>query len=116
MAARAGRSSVLILGYGAIGEAIEARLTPFEVEVVRVARSAPRRRPRLLGAAGLLGDVDVVIVVVPLTGQTRGLVDAGFLARMKDDALLVNVARGPSSTPTRSSPSCARSGSTPRST
>ncbi|GAA1929742.1 2-hydroxyacid dehydrogenase [Nocardioides lentus] len=86
---------VLILGYGAIGEAIEARLTPFEVEVVRVARSAREGVHAFSELPGLLGDVDVVIVVVPLTGQTRGLVDAGFLARMKDDALLVNVARGP---------------------
>ena len=42
----------------------------------------------------LVPDADVVVLVIPLTDQTRGLVDAGFLARMKDDALLVNVARG----------------------
>lgn len=44
---------------------------------------------------GLLPEADVVIVVVPLTDETRGLVDADFLSRMKDGALLVNVARGP---------------------
>ena len=42
----------------------------------------------------LLPDADVVVLVVPLTDATRGLVDAEFLARMKDGALLVNVARG----------------------
>ena len=42
----------------------------------------------------LLPDADVVVLLVPLTDETRGLVDAGFLARMKDGALLVNVARG----------------------
>ena len=42
----------------------------------------------------LLPDADVVVLVVPLTDTTRGLVDADFLARMKDGALLVNVARG----------------------
>jgi phosphoglycerate dehydrogenase-like enzyme len=42
----------------------------------------------------LLPDADVVVLVVPLTEETRGLVDAGFLAAMKDGALLVNVARG----------------------
>ena len=85
---------VLILGYGAIGAAIEARLLPFEVDVVRVA-SRPRNGvhgvdelPTLLPAA------DVVVVVVPLTAATRGLVSATFLASMKPGALLVNVARG----------------------
>ncbi len=39
--------------------------------------------------------MDVVVLIVPLTDETRGLVDAAFLARMKRGALLVNVARGP---------------------
>jgi phosphoglycerate dehydrogenase-like enzyme len=86
---------VLLVGYGAIGEAIEARLRPFEVEVVRVARRG-RDGVQPIGAlARLLPDVDVVILIVPLTEETRGLVDTDFLARMKDGALLVNVARGP---------------------
>jgi len=86
--------TVLILGYGSIGAAIEARLAGFEVDVVRVAR-----RPRV-GVHGfdelpsLLPRADVVVLIVPLTDETRGLVDRDFLARMKDDALLVNVARG----------------------
>ena len=85
---------VLLVGYGAIGEAIEARLRPFEVEVVRVARTG-RDGVHPIGALpDLLPEVDVVVLVVPLTDATRGLVDADFLARMKDDALLVNVARG----------------------
>jgi len=44
---------------------------------------------------GLLPRADVVVLCVPLSDETRGLVDAGFLARMRDGALLVNVARGP---------------------
>lgn len=86
---------VLLVGHGAIGAAIEARLAPFEVEVVRVARTARDGVHTLDDLPRLLPEVDVVIVVVPLTGATRGLVDAGFLARMKNGALLVNVARGP---------------------
>ncbi|MFJ8733580.1 2-hydroxyacid dehydrogenase [Streptomyces bauhiniae] len=92
--------NVLILGYGAIGSAIEDRLAPFEVErVIRVARSG-RTTARgvvhpLTELPQLLPDADVVILATPLTDETRGLVDAAFLARMKDGALLVNIARGP---------------------
>jgi phosphoglycerate dehydrogenase-like enzyme len=86
---------VLLVGYGAIGEAIEARLRPFEVEVVRVARRGRDGVHPIDELPRLLPEADVVILIVPLTEETRGLVDADFLARMKDDALLVNVARGP---------------------
>ncbi len=85
---------VLIVGYGAIGAAIERRLLPFEVEVVRVARSARDGVHGIDELPELLPDADVVVLVVPLTDATRGLVDADFLARMQDGALLVNVARG----------------------
>lgn len=85
---------VLIVGYGSIGEAIERRLLPFEVEVVKVARRARDGVHAFQDLPSLLPEVDVVVLVVPLTDETRGLVDADFLARMKDDALLVNVARG----------------------
>lgn len=89
---------VLLVGHGAIGRAIEARLLPFECEVVRVARAA-REEPEghvhgFEELPDLVPDVDVVVLVVPLTEETRGLVDADLLARMKDGALLVNVARG----------------------
>lgn len=85
---------VLLVGYGAIGEAIERRLLPFEVEVVRVARSAREGVHPITELPRLLPDADVVVLVLPLTDETRGLVDTGFLAAMKDGALLVNVARG----------------------
>lgn len=86
---------VLIVGYGAIGAAIERRLEPFETQVVRVARSARPGVRSISELPGLLPEADVVVLVVPLTDETRGLVDADFLGRMKDDALLVNLARGP---------------------
>jgi phosphoglycerate dehydrogenase-like enzyme len=85
---------VLIVGYGAIGEAIERRLLPFETEVVKVARRARDGVHAFEDLPSLVPEADVVVLVVPLTEQTRGMVDADFLARMKDDALLVNVARG----------------------
>jgi phosphoglycerate dehydrogenase-like enzyme len=86
---------VLIVGAGSIGAAIARRLEPFEVSLTLVARNARAgvhsvdELPRLLPLA------DVVVVVVPLTPATTGLVDAAFLAAMPDGALLVNVARGP---------------------
>lgn len=86
---------VLIIGAGAIGAAIEARLLPFEVEVVKVARSARGDVHGFDEIPELLGTADVVVLVVPLTEQTRGMVDDAFLSRMKDDSLLINVARGP---------------------
>ena len=87
--------TVLIVGYGSIGAAVETRLRPFECDVLRVARRARD------GVAGfgelptLVEWADVVVLTVPLTDQTRGLVDAAFLARMRDGAVLVNVSRGP---------------------
>ena len=87
-------TTVLILGYGQIGAAIEARLLPFEVRVVRVARRARDGVHPVSALPGLLPEADVVVVIVPGTAQTAHLVDAGFLARMKHGALLVNMARG----------------------
>ncbi|MFD4549006.1 2-hydroxyacid dehydrogenase [Streptomyces sp. NPDC058466] len=92
--------SVLIVGYGSIGSAIEDRLAPFELaRVARVARSerTTARGPvhPLTELPSLLPEADVVVLSTPLTESTRGLVNADFLSRMKDGALLVNVARGP---------------------
>ncbi|MFF3320927.1 2-hydroxyacid dehydrogenase [Streptomyces sp. NPDC002889] len=92
--------SVLIVGYGSIGAAIEDRLAPFEcARVARVARSAratERGEVRALAdLPALLPKADVVILSTPLTERTKGLVSAEFLGRMRDGALLVNVARGP---------------------
>ncbi len=92
--------SVLIIGYGSIGSAVEDRLVAFECgPVARVARTARAgaRGPvhALADLPALLPRADVVILVTPLTDATRGLVGADFLGRMKDGALLVNVARGP---------------------
>jgi phosphoglycerate dehydrogenase-like enzyme len=85
---------VLILGYGSIGRAVEARLKPFEVELLRVARStadgvfSPHELPDLLAS------VDAVVVLLPLTPDTEGIVDARFLERMKEGAILLNAGRG----------------------
>ncbi len=87
--------TVLIVGYGEIGAAIEQRLAGFEVDVVRVARTARDGVHGFDALPDLVPGADVVVLIVPITEETRGMVDAGFLARMKDGSLLVNVARGP---------------------
>jgi phosphoglycerate dehydrogenase-like enzyme len=86
--------SVLIVGYGSIGQAVERRLAAFEVEIRRVARSARDGVSPASELPGLLPDADVVILLAPVTRETVGMVDAAFLARMKDGALLINAARG----------------------
>jgi len=89
---------VLLLGYGGVGRAIEARLAPFEVETVRVAtRARDDAEGRIHGIdelPELLPTADIVIVGVPLTDATTGLVDDAFLSALPDGALVVNIARG----------------------
>ncbi|MDR6905550.1 phosphoglycerate dehydrogenase-like enzyme [Agromyces sp. 3263] len=89
---------VLLIGYGGVGRAIEERLAPFEVEVTRVAsRARDDERGRIHGIdelPQLLPDAEIVIVGVPLSDATTGLVDADFLAALPDGALVVNIARG----------------------
>jgi phosphoglycerate dehydrogenase-like enzyme len=85
---------IMIYGYGSIGHALEERLAPFGVEFVRVART-PRQGVHGHGEVGeLLPGVDAVVVLVPLTPETEGVVSTSFLARMKEGAILVNAARG----------------------
>src|SRR4029453_6701356 len=88
---------VLIVGAGSIGAALQARLAPFEGTFTPVARTAPPAEGGHGGGAlpALLPEADIVVVLVPLTEQTRGLIDEKFLAAMPDGALLVNAARGP---------------------
>ena len=89
---------VLLLGYGGVGRAIEARLEPFEVDLVRVAtRSRDDELGRIHGIdelPALLPEADIVIVGVPLADTSTGLIDDAFLAALPDGALVVNIARG----------------------
>ena len=89
--------TVLIVGYGSIGAAIEARLGPFGVEILRLARSA-RKVPEVFPIDrlhALLPQADIVVIIVPLTPDTRAMFGAAELSLMKPGALLVNAARGP---------------------
>jgi phosphoglycerate dehydrogenase-like enzyme len=90
--------TVLLIGYGGVGHAIEARLVPFETTVVRVAHTARTDQNGQIHAISelpqLLPTADIVVLAVPLTEETTHLVDDEFLSRMPDGALLVNIARG----------------------
>jgi len=86
--------TVLIVGYGSIGEAVERLLTPFGVIVERVARHARQGVSGIEDLPTLLPRADIVILLVPVTPATVQLADARFLGLMHDHALLVNAARG----------------------
>lgn len=86
---------VLIVGAGDVGMQLERRLTACDAHSTLVARTA---RPGVHGVAELpelLPLADVVVLIVPKTAETVGMVDQAFLARLRDGALLVNAARGP---------------------
>lgn len=86
-------SRVLVMGYGAIGQAVERMLHGFRAQVTVVRRK---------GGEGALGPdewreqlptFDWVVLALPGTPKTRGLFDAATLARLRSDAVLINVAR-----------------------
>lgn len=85
---------VLIVGAGDLGEQSATRLRSFGAEPILVARTARDGIHGIGELPDLLPNADVVVLTIPLTAETTGLVDAEFLARMPDGALLVNVARG----------------------
>jgi phosphoglycerate dehydrogenase-like enzyme len=86
-----------LVGYGAIGKEIERMLAPFAVKMLRVARSARTDPP--VAAVGeldsLLGQAQVVVLILPSTAETRHLIGRRQLALMRQGTLLVNAARGP---------------------
>ncbi|HEV7189434.1 MAG TPA: 2-hydroxyacid dehydrogenase [Blastococcus sp.] len=85
---------VLVVGAGDIGRTIGRMLEGFDVELTYVARTARDGVRATADLPELLPHADVVILIVPVTPETTGMVDAAFLAAMPDGALLVNAARG----------------------
>lgn len=92
-------TTVLILGMGGIGTMVAGICKAFRMHVIGVSRSGALVPPadeagRLADLPRLLPRADYVVLALPLTKSTNGLVDRAFLAAMKGDAVLVNVARG----------------------
>ncbi|GAA1410505.1 dehydrogenase [Glutamicibacter uratoxydans] len=91
--------TVGLVGVGGIGEAIRKRLEPFEVNLLRFGSTARTdEHGQVYGTDQLLqmaGQIEVLILIVPLNASTRHLVNAELLAQLPDGATVVNVARGP---------------------
>ncbi|MEO1488124.1 MAG: D-2-hydroxyacid dehydrogenase [Pseudomonadota bacterium] len=87
-------SKALLLGYGAIGKLIKPRLEAFDVEVTVVRRTAGEGVLTPDQWRAKLGDFDWIILAVPATAETDGMIGETELAAMKSDAILVNIARG----------------------
>ncbi|WP_161152146.1 NAD(P)-dependent oxidoreductase [Pseudonocardia sp. SID8383] len=84
----------LVIGAGAIGTATAAKLAAFDAGVTLVGRTARPGVRAVADVGELLAEHEVVVIAAPLTEDTRGLVDAEFLAGLPDGAIVVNAARG----------------------
>ncbi len=85
---------VLLVGFGAMGAAIQERLMPFGPQVSRVSRTPREGVAQLSELPRLAATADIVIICIALSPDTRGLVGAEVLAALPAGALVVNVARG----------------------
>ena len=91
------RKTVLMVGYGSIGKEIERMLAPFHVDLIRVARSA-REKPKVHPVSeldALIPQVQVIVLILPATAESRGLIGETEFELMQQGTLLVNAARGP---------------------
>ncbi len=96
-----GSQSIGLLGFGHIGKAIAARAKAFGMRVV-VANRSPVPTSALVDEsysldqlAAFMGAADIIVVSLPLTEATKGIVDAGALAAMRRGSVIINVGRGP---------------------
>lgn len=96
-----GAQTIGLLGYGHIGRMVARRAKAFGMRVVVANRTPVQADPivdesfDLNALHAFAVSADAIVVSLPLTGETRGLVDAAFLAAMRRSAVIVNVGRGP---------------------
>ncbi len=85
-----------LLGFGSIGQAIAARALPFGMDILAFNRSGgtPPSGVRFAGLDAVLASADHLVIALPLTAATSGLVGPAALARVKPGVHLVNIARG----------------------
>ena len=87
-------SRIGIIGAGSIGQTLVSYLAPFEVEITTFSRSGGNSSLTMDQLDSLLPDLDIIILILPLNEASQHLFDARRLALMKDEAILINVARG----------------------
>lgn len=88
-------ATAVVIGAGGVGVRIAALLGALGAHVKVVGRSARAGVIAMSDVDSVIASADLVVLAVPLTEETAGMVDKGFLALLPDGALLVNVARGP---------------------
>ncbi|NCZ76992.1 MAG: dihydrofolate reductase [Acidimicrobiia bacterium] len=84
-----------IIGFGSIGSTIAKMLSGFSVEIIPFTQSGRDNTISISNLDKHLPTLDVVILILPLTAESKHLFNAQRLSLMKDGSLLVNVARGP---------------------
>lgn len=88
-----GGKTLGIIGYGRIAKMVERRARAFDMEVIHT-KSSPHDHPGFRSLDTLLAEADIVVALVPLTPETRQLIDAERLSKMKQGSFFINVARG----------------------
>lgn len=88
-----GGKTLGIIGYGRIAKMVEHRARAFDMEVIHT-KSSPHDHPGFRSLDTLLAEADIVVALVPLTPETRQLIDAERLSKMKQGSFFINVARG----------------------
>ncbi|NHJ12221.1 MAG: hypothetical protein EAX95_01020 [Candidatus Thorarchaeota archaeon] len=95
------RKTCLILGLGNIGVAIAQRLKGFDLRIIGATRTGVNNYPAIVETVAsvdkmgpLVREADFVVLALPLTQSSRGIVDAKFISWMKNTSILVNVSRG----------------------
>lgn len=91
--------TVALLGLGHVGEAIATRLRAFDMTIIGVGHREKQvsfvdRYVLMDELHDVLAESDVIVIALPLTDETYHMIDAEALAAMKEDAVLLNVARG----------------------
>ncbi len=86
--------TVVVLGAGDLARNLQARLQPFDARVVIAGRHARPGVHALTEVAGLVGSADALVALLPMSDETRHVVDGPLLARLPDGAVVVNAGRG----------------------